>query len=426
MLKKQEFWALNWLRFFLAEYLVLFHTLNEPYAVAKTYPVLSALLDLGNFATSVFFVLSGFLLAYVYIAMRDGQSIDKGAFLAARFSALYPVHIFTLILVLPVLFVSSYPHGGIQVPLEVFGGKFRVLGVSETILVFLAHLTMTHAWNPLYLLLNPPSWSLSTLMFFYILFPYFGPWLNKVRSPAIWLVLLGILFSLPGAYAQMAGLTDIVTTGILHRNPVVRLPLFLSGILLCVMYARRSLAGKFKLDVYTFGGLSAVVIIVIAFAAYCQFQYPENHFHLVKNGLYYPAALATVWICANAGPAVSTWSKYWSTRLGRAALSIFVLHFPLYQLFYRGERYVRACLEVIDERGPVSSIVHVAKTLPPSLLLYPVYFFLVIYLAVALQEKLVNPIQMLIKRNFGQWRARRAQRRETISNEEVVCQRARQ
>lgn len=407
MLKKQEFWALNWLRFFLSLYIVLFHTLNEPYALKEKHPVISTLLDLGNFATSIFFVLSGFLLTYVYVSLRNGIKIDRRSFLVSRLSALYPIHLFTSILALPFFLAVIYRNGGVAVPIDVLWHETRMLSSGETIFAVLMNLTLTHAWNPFYFLLNAPSWSLSALLFFYVVFPSIAPRLNNCRNPMKGLIISGILFLVPGVLAQSMGLSDIVTDGVLHRNPIIRLPLFLGGILLCVMFARQTLAKNEKHGTPCIVGLVFLVIITIAIAAYWQMKNSDHLLHIIRNGLYYPAALAVVWIFANVGPTATKWNQRWSARLGKASLSIFALHFPLFDIFYRAEKMVHAYIVANGGNTSFSALLQSAKTLDAEIIAYPIYFIFVIVASVALQEKIVNPTQALIKRRYALWKAKR-------------------
>jgi peptidoglycan/LPS O-acetylase OafA/YrhL len=407
MLNKQEFWALNWLRFFLSLYIVIFHTLTRPYGLLETHPLISSLLDLGNFATSIFFVLSGFLLTYVYVSLRAGKKIDKISFLVSRLSALYPIHIFAIVLALPFFLSLIYRDGGIIVPMDVFATHTRLLGKGEAVLAVLMNLTLTHAWNPFFLLLNPPSWSLSALLFFYLFFPFIAPWLNQIKKPIIGLFILGILFLLPGVSAQVAGMSDIVTDGVLHRNPVVRLPLFLGGILLCIIYARRSLKTSEKPEMVLTAGLFGIVIGTIIIAAYWQTKNPGYQLHSIRNGLYYPASLAVVWIFANASPTLSKLNQRWSARLGKASLSIFALHWPLFDILLRVEKVLHAYILTLDEGRSFSSLLQVAKGLNAMILLYPIYFAFIILAAVCFQEKFVNPIQIFIKSRHAVWKVGR-------------------
>ena len=69
MARTEHFIGLEWLRFLLAIYVVLFHTVHAYVEDEPTW--LSELAGVGFFATSSFFVLSGFLLAHVYC--RQGE-----------------------------------------------------------------------------------------------------------------------------------------------------------------------------------------------------------------------------------------------------------------------------------------------------------------------------------------------------------------
>jgi peptidoglycan/LPS O-acetylase OafA/YrhL len=104
---KLHFTALEWLRFGLGFYIVLFHTFHFPgmpeWMIKST--------QLGFFATSTFFVLSGFLLSHVYLKRNEDHSVQMRestkSFLVKRFANLYPVHIFSLLATLVI--VSALP-----------------------------------------------------------------------------------------------------------------------------------------------------------------------------------------------------------------------------------------------------------------------------------------------------------------------------
>lgn len=407
MLKRQEFWALNWLRFALSIYLVLFHTFNVQYGIVVFDPVISALLDLGNFATSIFFVASGFLLTYVYVVLRNSRPIDNGSFLVSRIAAVYPLHVLTMILALPIFLLVTFRHGGVAVAAQAISEQTRLLGTGETVIAFLTSLSLTHAWNPLYLILNPPSWSLSCLLFFYILFPYIAPRLNRLRNPLVGLIITGILFLIPGLFSQLMGLNGIVVDGILHRNPVIRLPLFVAGIFLCSIYARQAYRKDGDLGPSSCI-LLALTAITVAIAAYFQLQNAGHRLHVVQNGLYFPAAVAIVWMCANTGPTVSEWNSRWSTRLGKASLSIFALHLPMYEIFNRCERLIFAFMNSMGEDQSISSLLKYSKDFVPSPNFYPIYLILVILASIALQERIVIPLQFLIKQRYSLWKTQKA------------------
>src|SRR5581483_7967246 len=62
--------GLDAMRFVLAVYLMVFHTISA-YPQANRHPLIW-LADLGGFSTSSFFILSGFILTYVYVDRSAG------------------------------------------------------------------------------------------------------------------------------------------------------------------------------------------------------------------------------------------------------------------------------------------------------------------------------------------------------------------
>src|SRR5690606_979767 len=102
----------------------------------------------------------------------------------------------------------------------------------ELALNFVLQLLMLQAWNPLYLTFNPPLWSISTLFFFYLTFPWLAPRLMRLRHKGLWLVAIGVLYLLPPLWAIQQDAYGIPYTGLLHRMPLLRLPEFIAGILL--------------------------------------------------------------------------------------------------------------------------------------------------------------------------------------------------
>lgn len=384
--REKGYWVLDWLRFVLAIYLVLFHTLRISYeALDGTW--LDAAMGLGNFATSVFFVLSGFLLTYAYVVTKNGQALDRRKFFIARFSTLYPLHIVGLVLALIPALVTIYVRGGISVPVVPSGLPVRMLGHSEFLLTLLTNVAMLNAWNPFYLSINIPSWSLSALAFFYLLFPVFAPRIYRLKAIKPLLVLLGVLFLLPGLIADVLHRTDMFTDGLLHRNPVIRLPLFVAGIALCVLFSRTDK------DRRAIALPLAIVVATVIVGVYLQFH--GTHFHLVRNGLYFPASIAMVWLCVCVPQIPAGKIRYWGTRLGAASLPLFFLHAPIYTLFVKGEKLLTAISA--SPTLQLGSINAMARDIQPSLAFYPLYLIVLVVLCVLVQERFVIPVQAMIR-----------------------------
>lgn len=214
MARTEHFIGLEWLRFLLAIYVVLFHTVHAYVEDEPTW--LSELAGVGFFATSSFFVLSGFLLAHVYC--RQGELREPARhFLGKRLANLYPLHLFSLLLtaiVLTIIAKLGIPPDDAKASLryvvydtnEELSGEARAaleyfMNNRELAFNFILQLLMLHAWNPLYLTFNPPLWSISTLFFFYLCFPLLAPRLMRLRHKGWWLLAIAALYLLPPLWA---------------------------------------------------------------------------------------------------------------------------------------------------------------------------------------------------------------------------------
>jgi peptidoglycan/LPS O-acetylase OafA/YrhL len=82
--------GLTGIRFFAAMGVVLFHVGYTP--VARLSPLLGAVSGHGYAAVGLFYVLSGFVLAYTYAGRRP----DVRAFYVARFARVYPLYLLAL------------------------------------------------------------------------------------------------------------------------------------------------------------------------------------------------------------------------------------------------------------------------------------------------------------------------------------------
>ena len=160
--------SLTALRFFAAFYVLLFHF--APRAALTASPSLfRRLLEAGFTGVTLFFILSGFILAYNHQEIRN-----TFAFLRARFARIYPLYVFALLLLVP-----SFLHGRSD-PLRVWA--------------LVADLLLVQAWfAKIALALNTPAWTLSSEAFFYVAFPFLLPSLKRIRRPLVAVLLLWAL-----------------------------------------------------------------------------------------------------------------------------------------------------------------------------------------------------------------------------------------
>ncbi len=401
---KEHFIGLEWLRFLLAIYVVLFHTVHTYVGDEPSW--LADLAGVGFFATSSFFVLSGFLLAHVYC--RQGELREPaGHFLGKRLANLYPLHLFSLLLtaiVLAIIAKLGIPPDDAKASLRyvVYDTNENVAGEAlehfmnnrELTLNFALQLFMLHAWNPYYLTFNPPLWSISTLFFFYLCFPLLAPRLMRQRHKGWWLLAIGMLYLLPPLWAIQQQAYGIPVTGMLHRMPLLRLPEFLAGILLCGLFREwRSAGGQLG----AVGRLALAVFVLGSFLATLGLLKGERYWYfLLHNGLLLPAQLALVWLCALVTTPRNAALVGWSQRLGAASLPLFVLHVPVFILFSRSEKLLGVVSATCFEDWADCVVQAGEQALTPAL--YPLYLGLCIVVCVVAQERAVVPVRRFLLR----------------------------
>jgi peptidoglycan/LPS O-acetylase OafA/YrhL len=215
---RQTLPALTSLRFFAAAMIVLFHCENTfGFQPGYYYPF-----HLPQ-AVSLFFVLSGFILTLAYPTLEGWG--ERGRFLLARFSRVWPAHVVGLLLAVRLLGWQSY-------------GIFSNLGL------FGLNLSLLHSWFPIPALnfsYNRVSWSISTEFAFYLFFLILIP--NWRRT---WYVKLALAF---GAVLGMGWLCFRLhvpaydSTGqqmdvhaMMYLNPVTRVFEFVLGMSCCLAW----------------------------------------------------------------------------------------------------------------------------------------------------------------------------------------------
>lgn len=224
------------LRFFAALMIVYHHSVGM-------FGIESSGVNWGQ-GVSFFFVLSGFILAYVY--PRLDRTSEILGFWRARFARIWPAYVVSLVLWL-LLFREWAPA------------------------TLLANLFMVQAWVPMtayYFSYNAVAWSVSTEAFFYLVFPLLL-WGWGARWKTVWalsgVVLASLLYvvgrsQLP-EYGDPASGSDgllISQHGLVYISPLSRLFEFVFGMGIATLWRKR---------VWVIGTARATVLEVIALVA---------------------------------------------------------------------------------------------------------------------------------------------------------------
>jgi peptidoglycan/LPS O-acetylase OafA/YrhL len=167
LIKNNRFFLLDFFRGFAALSVAIFHykifysldisvnssnVSDQPY-----YSYIKIIYEFGWIAVQFFFLLSGFIFYEIYLEKIHKKTINFKNFFILRFSRLYPIHLFSLIIII-VLFYLLFIYG-IKNPLKV-DSKHLVL-----------NLFLIHSWGlEDFASFNIPSWSISIEALLYLIF----------------------------------------------------------------------------------------------------------------------------------------------------------------------------------------------------------------------------------------------------------------
>ncbi|PLK24448.1 acyltransferase [Novosphingobium sp. TH158] len=190
--------------------------LFDPVAIAQANPgpLAGWFMDMGWAFVDLFFLLSGFIFAHVYLGQKPiATRADLGAFALARVARLYPLHLLTLVLV--ALFAANPANTGAAL---------------------LAHLGMAQAFvEPFAETYNGPAWSLTIEFICYIAFAGLAFAGTRALKVGTWL-LAGWGAVMLAVHGQVGGpwVADVLPRGLLgfflgqllwtHRERLSRLP----------------------------------------------------------------------------------------------------------------------------------------------------------------------------------------------------------
>lgn len=233
------FTRLESLRGLAAIMVVLYHS---PFYIEQPSP---ALISNSYLFVDLFFVLSGFVMAYAYgDKIRDGMGF--GHYVALRLGRLYPLHLFTLMLWVPYILIKQYLYE------SGFGGTSQL--DDNNLFTFISNLFLLHglgineslSWNQ-------PSWSISTEFFAYIVF--FATAITLDRAQRLWvpLVLSAALYGFIFLVVQPEELKITYDHGFIRCLAAFYLGVF--------VYRLRALG---TLDRVNFGPMSVVEVVAVA------------------------------------------------------------------------------------------------------------------------------------------------------------------
>lgn len=223
--------SLTSVRFFVALHVLYFH--SGATFVKNNYPqfkFLNNFLENGSIGVPMFFLLSGYILTYVY----SSRSFKITDYFVSRIARIFPVYYLSLVMLLP-----FYYH------------KMNKLSLPQLFLL--------QSWIPEYFIKldnwNFVSWSLSVELALYILFPLFIKCLQNLSFKSLFCILLisicfDFLFSSDNIFC------------IYIPKPILYIPVFLYGIIFGLFF---KMGYDLKINYKFSPDLIAVLIISLLF-----------------------------------------------------------------------------------------------------------------------------------------------------------------
>lgn len=287
--------ALSGIRFFAAIYVVFFHALPWLAAHFALPAPLRTFLSNGYVAVALFFLLSGFILAYTYEGHVENRR-DRITFWEARFARIYPVYFLSLLLALPYC-------KGLTLP-----AKFSVLAMAQAWIPW--HPEWTGAWNY-------PAWSLSFEAFFYLCFPFIQRILSRLgdRALACCVMMAGSVCIFAHTPTQVLGNWDYASfCARFFPHPLLRIPEFILGMALGNWFLRHG-------AIYRSPMVTLLAVLAVLFLLSAPIQSWVSLVVVPFSLLIYDLADQRNWVGA-------LFSNRLMLLLGGASYSIYLLQAP--------------------------------------------------------------------------------------------------
>lgn len=338
---------LTFTRFLAAISIVAFHYGGKSFVFNNDY--VSFMVNNADLCVSYFFILSGFVMM---IAYGNKSAISAKDYFRNRFARIYPLYFLALLMML----FLQIRINNLDVP------------------AFFLNLFMIQSWVPDKVLTgNPPGWSLSVELIFYLIFPFVLNWLFtkfsfkriSVYIISFWIlsqVVFNVFFSLYG-HGESESISRF-----LKFNPVMHLNEFLIGNLAGFFFVKKM---QHKEKNYDFQILGLVALIILAL------KFPLNlNFH---NGLLAVFFIPLIFCMAlNNGFITQLFKKRAFVFLGEISFGIYIFQHPIYCLI---------------SAYTVNKYLHLTD---PTIVFFIRFFILIIFSAVV-YIYIEKPIQNKIK-----------------------------
>jgi peptidoglycan/LPS O-acetylase OafA/YrhL len=266
-----------------------------------------------------FFILSGFIMTHVYLGRFSSGVSFAGyrSYLFSRFARIYPLHLFTLILLVGLEFIKLFD---LQIP--AFTNKFNLTALF-------ANITLLQAFDlncpPLFwcdTYWNEPAWSISVEFMVYCIFPFLLLALATIQpkfEPVFYVTTLIAIFLL-------IKFTRGTLDSIIGIPAIARCSLeCVLGILTYRVYRRGNYHKYWDLNLLGIGALAWIGLIL---------HHGSDRFRTIHDWSILPGFSVLILAVAvnKSGSIARLLDSRWLLYLGTISYSIYLVHWPLAEL----------------------------------------------------------------------------------------------
>lgn len=268
----------------------------------------------GFIGVSFFFMLSGFVLSYSYRDKLLNGNMGYAQFWKARFARIYPLHILTLLISIPLMLNQN-----------------AVTFINKLLL----NVMLLQSFVPsdgFYLTFNAVAWSLSDEMFFYLCFPILLLLLTKKSYR--WIAILAYVIIVPIGIMLTR---DVFHHALFYVNPIARTADFIIGMLMYRLYAKRKHI-EFLND-RLFASMAEVFVIGLLFA----FVYFHEYVPLgYRYSLYYALPMfSLIYVFSYSNGVISKILSHKTiVFLGDTSFSFYMLHIMAFRYYIELQKVV--------------------------------------------------------------------------------------
>jgi peptidoglycan/LPS O-acetylase OafA/YrhL len=302
--------ALTSTRFFAALYVILYHyRWGIPPGSA-----FDRFLSVGYSSVCFFFLLSGYILATVYL--RAEKTIVPRSFYVARFARIYPLYIVSVLADAPFAVLARVAEYGVRVATE----RVFVLVLSSAV--------MMQMWLPLVTTVNIPSWSLAIEAVFYLSFPFLGPWLWRLSRRSV--LIIGVAL-----WILSVAMHWILELRWKEPIPALELVSYIAIFALGILASRWQALGSSSHRKHTSGGAAWLVFFAsCAGFALVVFESPWLAQNRIQLGmLLVPVFVGLIWVFSSSRILpVRLLSVKWLVLLGEASYALYLLQAPVHHV----------------------------------------------------------------------------------------------